>query len=62
LIRTWADLRGGCHGWIIPLARDCIGEKFNLPMATIGRWENGKMDHEWLYWDDATYMAQLESK
>lgn len=35
------------------------GKKFSLPMATIGHWKNGKMDHEWLYWDNATYMAQL---
>jgi predicted ester cyclase len=35
------------------------GKKFSLPMATIGHWKNGRMDHEWLYWDNATYMAQL---
>jgi predicted ester cyclase len=35
------------------------GKKFILPMATIGHWKNGKMDHEWLYWDNAAYMAQL---
>jgi len=35
------------------------GKKFSLPMATIGHWKNGKMDHEWLYWDNATYMSQL---
>lgn len=35
------------------------GKKFSLPMATIGHWKDGKMDHEWLYWDNATYMAQL---
>jgi hypothetical protein len=28
-------------------------------MATFGHWKNGKMDHEWLYWDNATYMKQL---
>lgn len=38
------------------------GKKFSLPMATIGHWKNGKMDHEWLYWDNATYMAQLGVK
>lgn len=38
------------------------GKKFNLPMATIGHWKNGKMDHEWLYWDNATYMSQLGIK
>jgi predicted ester cyclase len=35
------------------------GKKFSLPMATFGHWKNGKMDHEWLYWDNAAYMAQL---
>lgn len=35
------------------------GKKFSLPMATFGHWTNGRMDHEWLYWDNATYMAQL---
>ena len=35
------------------------GKKFTLPMATFGHWKNGKMDHEWLYWDNAAYMAQL---
>jgi predicted ester cyclase len=35
------------------------GKKFSLPMATFGHWKNGKMDHEWLYWDNATYMSQL---
>jgi predicted ester cyclase len=38
------------------------GRKFSLPMATIGHWKNGKMDHEWLYWDNATYMSQLGIK
>lgn len=35
------------------------GKAFSLPMATIAHWTNGRMDHEWLYWDNATYMAQL---
>ena len=38
------------------------GKKFSVPMATIGHWKNGKMDHEWLYWDNATYMTQLGIK
>jgi predicted ester cyclase len=38
------------------------GKKFSLPMATIGHWKNGKMDHEWLYWDNATYMSQMGVK
>ena len=35
------------------------GKKFSLPMATFGHWKDGKIDHEWLYWDNATYMSQL---
>jgi predicted ester cyclase len=35
------------------------GKTFSVPMATIGHWKGGKMDHEWLYWDNATYMNQL---
>ena len=38
------------------------GRKFSLPMATIGHWKNGKIDHEWLYWDNAAYMSQLGIK
>lgn len=35
------------------------GKSFSLPMATFGHWKNGKMDHEWLYWDNAAYTSQL---
>jgi predicted ester cyclase len=35
------------------------GKSFSVPMATFGHWKNGKMDHEWLYWDNATYMTQM---
>jgi predicted ester cyclase len=35
------------------------GKAFSLPMATFGHWKNGRMDHEWLYWDNAAYMSQL---
>ena len=35
------------------------GKSFKLPMATIAHWKDGKMDHEWLYWDNATYMSQM---
>lgn len=35
------------------------GKKFALPMATFGHWKDGRMDHEWLYWDNAAYMDQL---
>ena len=35
------------------------GKAFKLPMATIGRWENGVMVEEWLYWDNQTYLNQI---
>jgi hypothetical protein len=35
------------------------GKAFKLPMATLGHWKDGVMFEEYLYWDNATYMAQL---
>lgn len=35
------------------------GRSFKLSMATIGRWENGVMAEEWLFWDNQTYMKQI---
>ena len=36
------------------------GKKLDLTMATIGHWTDaGVMDHEWLFWDNQTYMKQL---
>ena len=36
------------------------GRKVDLTMATIGHWTDaGVMDHEWLFWDNQTYMKQL---
>ena len=35
------------------------GKKFRLPMLTVGRWENGVMKEEWLYWDNAAFMRQI---
>lgn len=35
------------------------GRKFRLAMVTIGRWENGLMKEEWLYWDNAAFMRQI---
>lgn len=36
------------------------GKSFKLPMATISHWnKEGQMDEEYLFWDNATYMAQL---
>ena len=35
------------------------GKSFKLPMVTVGYWTNGKMNEEYLYWDNATYMTQM---
>jgi len=35
------------------------GKHFNLGMITVGHWKNGKMDHEWLYWDNQDFMKQI---
>lgn len=35
------------------------GKSFSLPMCTVGRWENGIMVEEWLFWDNASYMKQI---
>lgn len=35
------------------------GKKFRIPMATIGVWENGVMQEEYLFWDNKAYMDQL---
>jgi predicted ester cyclase len=35
------------------------GKSYKLPMATIGHWKNGKMDEEWLFWDNQAFMKQI---
>jgi hypothetical protein len=36
------------------------GKKFELEMATVGRWnDHGTMDEEWLFWDDYTFLKQI---
>lgn len=35
------------------------GKKFAVGMVTIGHWVDGKMDHEWLFWDNADFMKQM---
>ena len=32
---------------------------FKLDMVTIGRWENGVMVEEWLFWDNQAFMQQI---
>jgi predicted ester cyclase len=35
------------------------GQRFAITMATIGHWTDGKMDHEWLFWDAKDFTKQL---
>lgn len=36
------------------------GKSLSMSMATIGHWNDaGVMDHEWLYWDQLTFLRQL---
>jgi len=36
------------------------GKSLNMTMATIAHWnEAGVMDHEWLFWDNQTFLRQL---
>lgn len=35
------------------------GKSFSLPMCTVGRWKDGVMVEETLYWDNQTYMTQM---
>lgn len=35
------------------------GKSFKIPMCTIGRWKDGLMEEEFLFWDNQTYMKQL---
>ncbi len=38
------------------------GNSFRLPMLTVGRWKSGVMVEEWLYWDNAAFMAQITAE
>lgn len=35
------------------------GKPFKLTMNTVGRWENGVMVEEFLFWDNLTYLRQI---
>lgn len=35
------------------------GKPFKLVMCTVGHWENGVMDEEYLFWDNQTFMKQI---
>jgi predicted ester cyclase len=35
------------------------GKRFAIGMVTVGHWVDDKMDHEWLFWDNADFMKQI---
>ncbi len=35
------------------------GKPYRLMMATVGRWANGVMEEEWLFWDNHAFMKQI---
>ncbi len=35
------------------------GKRFAVGMVTLGHWKNGKMDHEWLIWDNQEFLKQI---
>jgi hypothetical protein len=35
------------------------GKSFKIPVATIGHWTGGKMDKEYMFWDDQSFMKQI---
>jgi predicted ester cyclase len=35
------------------------GKSFKLTMETVGHWKDGKMDEEWLFWDNQAFMKQI---
>src|SRR5258705_11001351 len=35
------------------------GKPFALGMVTLGHWEGGTIDHEWLIWDNQDFMNQI---
>ncbi len=35
------------------------GKAFSIPLCTVGRWKDGVMIEEYLYWDNLTYLRQL---
>ncbi len=62
----WTAVTGTLEGTFtkpMPIGGDktipLTGKPFKLLMATIGRWENGVMAEEWLFWDNQTFMKQI---
>jgi hypothetical protein len=63
---TWTTATGVMTGTFskpMPIGKDksipATGKAFALGMVTVGHWTNGKMDHEWLFWDNGDFMKQI---
>lgn len=52
---TFSKPMAGPNGATIPPT----GKRFAIGMVTIGHWKNGKMDHEWLNWDNQEFFKQI---
>lgn len=52
---TFSDPMATADGKVI----QPTGKKFKVDMVTIGRWKNGVMVEEWLYWDNLAFMKQI---
>ncbi len=35
------------------------GKAFRIPMCTVGHWQDGVMDAEYLFWDNLAFMQQI---
>lgn len=52
---TFSHAMTMANGTVIPPT----GKSFHLLMATVGRWKNGVMVEEWLFWDNQTFLRQI---
>lgn len=62
----WTAVQGTLEGTFtkaMPIGGDKTasptGKGFKLTMVTIGHWQNGVMDEEWLMWDNQSFMKQI---
>ena len=57
----WGDPVDGAFGAVLRVRKNS-GDVYTLVRrrdADERRWTNGKMDHEWLYWDNQDFMKQI---
>lgn len=63
---SWTTATGvmtGTFSQPMPIGKDksipATGKSFAIGMATVAHWTNGKMDHEWLFWDNQDFLKQI---